>query len=146
MRANAALALGLIAQVHRGDHFRGVENDGNHDDQVGEGDDLGFSHLPLPDYVFRAVEKAACPPEDPSVREGAARALGQFRDSRAHDLLTAIAASPTTGDDVQDRLLTLSSQRALTMIEPQNSVSPQSIVEAQRGLGALKQALGGGQP
>lgn len=145
LRANAALALGEIAQSRRG-RWNGGERGHADEEAEDEGHGNPSAGIAVPEYIFRATENAVCPPADPTLRQAATRALGEFRDDRAHGLLVAIAASPGTSDDVQDRLLVLSAQRALTMIEPTNAVSADAITRAQRALGAMKQALAGAQP
>lgn len=107
-RSNSLLALGAITEKSRGTPPNPGNGDGNGNDGA----------APLPDYVFRAVAAAVCPaaPSDLAVRQAAVRALGQLRDPRGVELLELVRDAPSTGDDAQDRLLSFTASRALTMI------------------------------
>lgn len=136
--ANAALALGKISEnpqnVH-GHRFgrRGASEDD--DDEVAQGEPAT-----TPEYVYWTLSAAACA-DELNVRHAGVRALGQLRDERARPLLEAIAAAPSTGDDVQDALLVVNVNRSLTTIFPTNSVSPEIVSEAKAGLYVLRDAL-----
>lgn len=149
LRANAAFALGLIADTpqrlgngewlwNRVDRDR--DDDDDDDDDDGDDGDSDGNGLNDPEYVYWTLSAAACAAEL-DVRHAGVRGLGQLRDERARPLLEAIAEMPSTGDDVQDALLSLSANRSLTTIFPSNSVTPDVVETAKDGLGALREAI-----
>ena len=132
VRANAAFALGRITELPRGI----PPNPGQADDHA-----RPQANAPLPEYVYRAVLVAACPPAEIPVRQAATRALGQFRDARAAELLRLIIASPSTGDDVQDELLRFTAARSLTMIFDENAVSADVAAASRDAARVLRESI-----